>query len=279
MVVRVGSDHDRVARGRDGTAEPVGLRWVACGELLLRAPGRAIANVDVGRARILEVRVVVVGGSDHDLVAPNGDGEAELGAVLGVGGDQLLLFTPGRPVPDEHIGSAGAAPLVGSSHDDRVARNGHGVAEFPVDLPAVGELGLFAPARPVPHEHVGDALGADPLGGSSHDDRVARNGHGVTEVAIAERLAGDELGFLGRGAQDRLLRQSRGWRGQQEGCQGQRDLTLRDHDHLRWQCVLTPNKGPKDTGTPVQRVRIPPFAVLGAMRVNAARLGWQGPPT
>ena len=114
VVVVVGPDHDGVAVDRHGVAEVVVRRGVGgrqLGHLAVR--GAAVGRAeDVGRARVPPSSSSV--GPDHDGVAVDRHGDAEVVVRRGVGGRQL-----------GHLAVRGAA--VGRAEDVGRARAGAGV--------------------------------------------------------------------------------------------------------------------------------------------------------
>ena len=86
-VVFVGPNHDGVASDRHRVAEVVIRRGVAGSQLgHLKVVGTAVSCAeDVGRT----ASAVLVVGPDHDGVAVDGHGDAEVVIIVGVGGRQL----------------------------------------------------------------------------------------------------------------------------------------------------------------------------------------------
>ena len=105
LVVKARPDDRRIARERDRDAELVVFRPIAGEELGLLGPGGALAEEDIGRARVLPL-LVVVERPDEGGVARDRDRDAEEVARRPIAGEELGLLAPGGALAEEDIGGA-----------------------------------------------------------------------------------------------------------------------------------------------------------------------------
>ena len=169
---------------------------VARDELLLRGPGAAAPDEDVGGA----AKVVVPVGPDQRAVAGERDGVAEVVERGPVIRGELLLLGPGAAAPDEDVGGAAKAVSSGCPHQRAVAGERDGPAKVVVRGPvARDELLLLDPGAAAPDEDVGGA--ARSAASVGPDQRaVAGERDGGAEVFARGAVARDELLLLGPGA-------------------------------------------------------------------------------
>ena len=94
-------------------------------------PIRAVKSKDIRRAAVLSCHTIVTGGAQHDCLTV--EGHTRRVARRGVERGELLVFNPIRAVESIDICRAATGTVrtirAASSHDDRVAADGHGTAE------------------------------------------------------------------------------------------------------------------------------------------------------
>ncbi|OPZ10587.1 MAG: hypothetical protein BWZ10_02344 [candidate division BRC1 bacterium ADurb.BinA364] len=116
------ADESRVARERNGLAEPIAHGGIRGGQFGLLDPGLARTNENIGRAGAAAFFVFAVGAHNR-RIARQRNRFAKIIARLGVAGRQFLLHRPRRAIIQINIGRSGAIAraVVPVRPDDRRA--------------------------------------------------------------------------------------------------------------------------------------------------------------